>query len=149
MTDSTRESMALDALKGRWKLVSWVQAYDDGRRVHPFGETLDGFIHYGDSEMFCVISRQPRTRFTSGGQWNASDHDKARAYDEYLTYAGAYSFDGETVTHHIAQCIFPNWEGTSQSRKVVQDGADAITLVARIEDGTPEARTAMLSWVRA
>ena len=33
--------------------------------------------------------------------------------------------------------------------RVIREGADAITLVARVEEGTPEARTAKLSWVRA
>lgn len=138
-------------IEGRWEIVSWRQEYDDGRCVHPFGESLDGFIDYSrDSDaMFCVISRKPRTPFTTGGQWDAADADKAKAYDEYLTYAGRYSFDGETVTHHIQQCIFPNWQGTAQRRKVTRTGDDGITLVARIEEGTSEARTAILAWRRA
>jgi len=141
--------MDTGSLQGRWRIVSWSQDYDDGRQTHPFGDALEGFIAYGEQDMFCVISRLPRTRFTTGGQWDATDWDKARAYDEYLTYAGRYEFDGQMVTHHIEQCIFPNWAGTSQRRKVIREGADAITLVARVEEGTPEARTAKLSWVRA
>lgn len=139
------------SIEGRWEILSWRQEYDDGRCVHPFGEDLEGFIEYGrgTDTMFCVISRKPRTPFRSGGQWDAADADKARAYDEYLTYAGRYSFDGETVTHHIELCIFPNWQGTAQRRKVIRQGADEITLVARIEEGSPEARTAILAWRRA
>ena len=141
--------MGKQGIEGRWNIVSWRQEYDDGRCVHPFGETLDGFIEYGEGQMFCVISRRPRTRFTSGGQWDADDRDKAAAYDEYLTYAGGYEFDGETVSHHIRLCIFPNWQGTVQRRKVMRNGDDEMTLVARIEEGTSEARTAVLAWRRA
>jgi len=140
--------MTKQDLKGRWKIVSWSQEYDDGRRVFPFGERLEGFIEYGEETMFCVISRSPRTRFSSGGQWDASDADKAKAYNEYLTYAGGYDFDGEFVTHQIELCIFPNWQGSSQRRKVICEGDDEITLVARIEEGTSEARTAILAWRR-
>lgn len=136
------------SLEGRWRIVSWRQEYDDGRCVHPFGDKLEGFIDYRDGNMFCVISRQPRSRFTSGGQWDASDADKAHAYNEYLTYAGRYGFDGETVSHHIDLCIFPNWEGVTQRRKVIREGDGRVTLVARIEEGTPEARTAILAWRR-
>lgn len=141
--------MAVQGIEGRWNIVSWRQEYDDGRVVHPFGEGIDGFIHYADGQMFCVLSKKPRTAFTSGGQWDASDADKAAAYNEYLTYAGGYIFDGETVTHHIELCIFPNWQGSAQRRKVVRNGRDEMTLVARIEEGTPEARTAILAWRRA
>lgn len=141
--------MGNQGLEGRWTITSWRQEYDDGRCVHPFGEDLEGFIEYGRGTMFCVISRKPRTTFTTGGQWDATDADKARAYNEYLTYAGRYDFDGEMVTHRIELCIFPNWQGSAQRRKVIREGEDGITLVARIEEGTSEARTAILAWRRA
>ena len=141
--------MTDNSIEGRWNIVSWRQEYDDGRVVHPFGEQIDGFIEYGRGTMFCVLSKKPRRVFSTGGQWDAADSDKAAAYDEYLTYAGPYEFDGETVTHRIELCIFPNWQGTAQRRKVTRSGADEMTLVARIEEGTTEARTAVLAWRRA
>lgn len=141
--------MNRDSLEGRWNIVSWRQEYDDGRVVHPFGEQIEGFIEYGQGRMFCVLSKKPRRMFTTGGQWDASEAEKAAAYDEYLTYAGGYEFDGETVTHNVELAICPNWQGKPQRRKVVRTGDDEITLVARIEEGTPEARTALLAWRRA
>lgn len=137
------------SLQGRWNIVSWRQEYDDGRMSYPFGEQLTGFIEYGEKNMFCVVSRVPRSKFSSGGQWDAVDAEKARAYGEYLTYTGQYRFDGEFVTHQIELCIFPNWQGTSQRRRVRWDGDNRITLIARVEEGTPEARTATLTWQRA
>lgn len=136
-------------IKGRWHIRSWTQEYDDGRVVHPFGEQLDGFIEYGDGTMFCLLTKVPRTRFATGGQWSAADTDKARAYDEFLSYAGGYSIDGDTVTHHVELCIFPDWQGGRQRRRIVWGEDGGLTLVARIEEGTSEARTAKLSWRRA
>jgi hypothetical protein len=138
-----------ESIEGRWNIVSWRQEYDDGRKVYPFGEQIEGFIEYGRGNMFCVLSKKPRRAFTTGGQWDAADSDKAAAYNEYLTYAGRYEFDGETVSHLIDLCIFPTWQGSVQRRKVTRTGPDEMTLVARIEDGTPEARTAVLAWRRA
>jgi hypothetical protein len=140
--------MEANQIAGRWRIVSWHQVYDDGRRVYPFGQALDGFIEYGVGRMFCVFSKRERTRFTTGGQWDSTDAEKARAYGEYLTYAGGYTFDGTTVTHEIELCIFPNWQGTVQQRQVIFGDDDTLTLVARIESGTPEARTASLVWRR-
>jgi hypothetical protein len=140
--------MKKQELKGRWKIQSWRQEYDDGRCIHPFGESLDGFIEYGEETIFCLITKKPRKLFSTGGQWDAADVEKAAAYNEYLTYSGRYEFDGDTVIHNIDLCLFPNWQGTSQKRKVIKQGANEITLVARIEEGTKEARTAILAWRR-
>ena len=120
--------MKNESIEGRWNMVSWRQEYDDGRKVFRFGEQIEGFIEYGRGRMFCVLSKKPRTVFSTGGQWDAADSDKAAAYDEYLTYAGRYEFDGETVTHHIELCIFPNWQGSAQRRKVQRTAAGVAEL---------------------
>jgi hypothetical protein len=133
---------------GRWEIISWRQEYDDGRRVYPMGEALDGFIEYGNGRMVCMISKRERSRFTTGGQWDSSDAEKAAAYNEYLSYAGSYEFDGTTVAHQVEQCIFPNWKGSTQRRKAVLGEDGILTLVARIEEGTSEARTALMAWRR-
>ena len=135
-------------IKGRWYVQSWTQEYDDGRIVHPFGEQLDGFSEYGDGTLFGLVTRSPRTPFTTGGQWDASDAEKAAAYDEYLSYAGTYSVDGDHVTHHVELAIFPNWQGGTQRRRIVWGDNGELMLVARLEEGTPEARTARLTWRR-
>ncbi|WP_251702191.1 lipocalin-like domain-containing protein [Metapseudomonas boanensis] len=38
--------------QGRWHILSWEQAYDDGRLVHPMGTELEGFIEHSDYGMF-------------------------------------------------------------------------------------------------
>ncbi len=140
--------MNKETIRGRWNILSWEQLYDDGRVVHPMGTELEGFIEYGPYGMFCVIARKDREAFTSGGQWSASDAEKAAAYGSYLTYAGPYDVDGDTVRHHVRHSLFPNWEGGSQKRVAVLDGG-VLSLTARLEEGTPEARTAKLVWTRA
>ncbi len=139
--------MNKETIRGRWNILSWEQLYDDGRVVHPMGTELEGFIEYGPYGMFCVIASKDREAFTSGGQWSASDAEKAAAYGSYLTYAGSYDVEGETVCHHVRHSLFPNWEGGSQRRVAVLDGG-VLSLTARLEEGTPEARTAKLVWTR-
>ncbi len=136
-------------IKGRWYVQSWTQEYDDGRVTHPFGEKLEGFIEYGEGTMFCLVTRSPRTLFSSGAQWDASDADKAAAYNEFLSYAGSYSLDDGHVTHHVELSIFPNWQGGSQRRRIVWGENGELMLIARLEEGTPNARTARLTWRRS
>jgi hypothetical protein len=140
--------MNKETIRGRWNILSWEQLYDDGRVVHPMGKELEGFIEYSPFGMFCAIAKKNREHFTTGGQWSASDAEKAAAYGSYLTYAGPYDVEGDTVQHHVRHSLFPNWEGGSQRRKAVLEGG-VLSLTARLEKGTSEARTARLVWTRA
>jgi hypothetical protein len=139
--------MDRDTIKGRWAILSWEQLYDDGRVVLPMGTELEGFIEYSDFGMFCVVAKKGREAFTSGGQWSAEDAEKAAAYSSYLTYAGDFDLQGNTITHQVRYSIFPNWVGGSQKRTAQLDG-DTLSLTARLEEGTSEARTARLAWQR-
>ncbi len=128
-------------LKGRWRVLSWVQRYDDGREVYPVGQSPCGFLQYDDDgRLAAMISRADRAPFTTGGQWNASAEEKARAYDTFLCYSGTYELDGDLLTHHVDLSLFPNWIGATQKRRGnIADGR--LNISARLEDGTPEART--------
>lgn len=135
--------------RGLWRIVSWVQDYDDGRLIHPMGVELDGFIDYRDDGTFAVmISRRDRAMFTTGGQWDASQAEKASAYDAMLAYAGRYEFQDGNVLHHVEISLFPGWIGGTQKRRIVTSGDGTLALEARLEEGTAEARTARILWNR-
>lgn len=134
---------------GRWNIVSWLQLYDDGRRQAPLGEHLEGFIRYcEDGDMICMIADADRKPFTSGGQWNASEADRAAAYSSMLAYAGKWQIEGESVVHAVEQTLFPGWKGGDQRRHVRLEG-DTLYIEARLEQDSAEARTAQLKWRRA
>lgn len=142
--------MSNEDLTGRWELVTFAQNYDDGRQVLPMGEGPQGIIQYTqDGFMSCIISRSNRENFTTGGQWNASDAEKASAYNSMLSYAGRYTLDDGFVTHLVDLSLFPNWVGGQQKRHYQFDQQGQLSLTARLEENTPEARTALLLWKRA
>jgi hypothetical protein len=141
--------MSAQNLAGRWELVTFEQNYDDGRHVYPMGEGPQGIIQYTeDGFMSCMISRQNRENFTTGGQWNASDAEKAGAYNSMMSYAGRYSVADNTVTHFVDLSLFPNWIGGQQQRVFKFDDQGLLSLTARLEENTSEARTALLLWKR-
>ena len=136
-----------DALLGRWYIVSWEQRYDDGRVQLPMGDRLEGFIDYSaDGNMVCMISRADRANFSTGTQWDAPDEEKALAYNSMLAYGGRYRLDGQTVVHMVDFSLFPNWKGSEQKRELQFQGDGTIALLARLEQGTPQARVARLVW---
>ncbi len=146
--DPKTPSLTKEDLKGRWSICSWVQEYDDGRKIFPMGEAVTGFIQYGQQHMSCLIARQDRPPFKTGGQWNAEAQEKAAAYESFLSYSGTYSVDGNQIVHKVAASLFPNWVGGEQRRTArMQDGR--LHLEARLEEGTPEARTAVLVWEKS
>lgn len=135
-------------IKGRWKIQAWEQIFDDGRVTYPMGTELEGFMEYGTNGMFCAITKKDRARFTTGGQWNASDAEKAQAYNTYLTYAGDWRIEGNVVTHAVKHCLFPNWVGGEQKRYAELNG-DLLSLTThKLEAGTSEARVARLTFKR-
>ena len=140
--------MDCNLIKGRWAVVSWEQIYDDGRIVFPMGKELDGFIDYSDYGISCVITKKDRKAFTTGGQWSADNVEKAEAYDSYLTYAGDYEVDGDTIIHHVKYSIFPNWIGGKQYRTAELQGDTLSLMTAKLEEGTSEARTSKLTFKR-
>lgn len=139
-------------LHGRWEIVSWEQRYDDGRLSYPLGTELQGFIQYDpDGRMVCMMGRAQRPFFATGGQWNADDTEKAQAYSSFMAYSGRYVVEGEWVTHHVDLTLFPNWQHGLQKRQLqLTQNADGsrLDIVARLENGTTEARNAVLVWRR-
>ena len=142
--------MAIDPeLVGRWQTTSMEQRYDDGRVVVPFGKDLEGFLQYSADGYMCgLMQRSGRTPFTSGGQWTASDEEKARAYDNFLTYSGRWEVKPDNLLlHHIEISLFPNWIGATQSR-VYKLMGDELEITARIEPEAPMALTSYLAFRR-
>lgn len=143
-----------DQLTGRWTIVSWEQRYDDGRLAYPLGRELEGFIQYdADGRMVCMMERAQRAAF-SGGQWNSPAAERAEGYSGFMAYAGSYSIEGDTAVHHVRHSLFPNWKHGVQRRAVRWIGGadrsqDQLIITARLEDGTSEARDAVLTWRRA
>lgn len=131
---------------GRWRLVEWVQRYDDGREKYPFSRSPEGFIQYDADRMFCFVCSAARKPL-SGPQWAAPDAEKAAAYASSFAYSGTYEIAGDEILHKVDLSLYPNWVGTTQRRRaVLRDGR--LSLTARLEEGTPEARTAELIWER-
>ena len=138
----------MTSVAGWWTLLSWKQKYDDGREMAPFGEDVSGRLCYSETGDFTVIiSRSDRRPFKTGGQWTADNSEKAKSYEGMLAYFGRYEFDGNKMLHHVEASLYPNWAGHTQIRLAAIDN-DILTLSARLEEGTNEARTAELIWQR-
>ncbi|MBT8200470.1 MAG: lipocalin-like domain-containing protein [Acidimicrobiia bacterium] len=110
--------MTPESLAGTYRLVGWIAEGDQGR-WEPFGAGARGLITYtADGRMIGMLSRADRALADAPNLPAALVEDQARMAAGYLAYAGAYTLDGMTVTHHVEMSLFPNWIGTDQVRMV-------------------------------
>jgi hypothetical protein len=106
------------AIVGTWRMKAWETRADDGRVVtRPLGELPIGYLTYtADGRMAVTGMASARPKLGGGvlmsGLANASPEAKAAALDTYLSYCGAYSVEGDRVTHHIEVSWWPDLSGT-------------------------------------
>ena len=116
-------------LVGVWKLNAFhAIAEEDGQVLEYFGQKPKGRLIYTDSGYVQVaISRNEREKFTAS-IIDASEMEKAQAFDSFDAYSGRYSFDPKLgqVQHHTDIDRMPNYEGTVKTRAVTFDGPNLI-----------------------
>jgi hypothetical protein len=106
-------------LVGAWRLVSWQNRAADDQVSHPRGADALGYLIYtADGRFSVTISRSDRAKFTADDLLGGTVPEKARAIEEFVAYAGWYTFHGDHVIHHVELSLFPNWVGTDQQRFV-------------------------------
>src|SRR3712207_2785635 len=107
--------MVSNPLVGVWRLISWENRDEDGEVTYPLGKNAVGYIMYSpDGYMFVAIMSPARARFGADDLLRASTQEKAEAAETYVSYCGRYTFDGDTVVHHVHLSLFPNWIGVDQ-----------------------------------
>jgi Lipocalin-like domain len=132
---------------GAWKLVDWRIEYPDGSVTRPFGDGAHGYIVYAaDGTMTASIAKANRPTFGIANARNASDHQKAEAFDSYFHYAGPWRIEGEDVIHTVTMSLNPDMTGTEQRRRAVFVRSGDLTLSAAelMKDG--RARHHILQW---
>jgi hypothetical protein len=121
---------AYGALVGGWRLVSWENRAADGQVTYPMGtDALGALLYTADGRFSITISRRSRAGFAAGDLLGGTIVEQARAVEDFVAYAGRYSFHGDRVVHHVELSLFPNWVGSDQERWVELAG-DRLTLSA-------------------
>ena len=133
---------------GNWKLLSFKMETEDGKVIYPYGEDAVGYLTYTEQNFMSVsIMRANRVFFEGGDLKVGTVNEKTAAIDDYLTYCGGYSIDGDKVVHHIEMSLFPNWTGQDQERFFELKG-DELKLSTAPFLVQGEQRTARLIWQR-
>tara|TARA_R110000868_G_scaffold29889_15_gene111096 strand:+ start:3739 stop:4170 length:432 start_codon:yes stop_codon:yes gene_type:complete len=106
-------------LIGTWDLQRFWFHDEAGVEVDPLGTDPVGNLVLGaDGYYAFTMMRTGRTAYESGDILGGTAAEKGEAADGYVSFGGAWSFDGEAITFAIAYSLFPNWVGGTQKRLV-------------------------------
>lgn len=104
-------------LIGTWDLQRFWFTDDAGIEMDPLGAAAVGnLVLNADGHYAFTMMRSGRTPYESGDLLGGTDSEKGEAVDGYVSFGGAWSFDGEAIAFTIVYSLFPNWVGGTQKR---------------------------------
>lgn len=107
---------------GTWKLVSYVERAENGGESRTFGAAPHGVLNYGrDGRMFALIVKDERP--VVPGSREPTEREMAGLFQTMGAYAGTFTVDGDTVTHHVDISWNGSWTGTEQVRSIRIEGS--------------------------
>ncbi len=142
--------MRQDLLVGTWRLVSGRRRDERGRVYYPFGRRAEGLLIYGaDGHMSVAIMGERRRKFKTAGSFRVGTPDeKIAAADSYFSYAGRFELRGKSVIHHLDVCLYPNWVGAREPRRIAELTKRRLTLETPPFDVDGRRHTARIVWER-
>ncbi len=128
---SSSPSVEDNPLLGTWKLISAIATNPDGT-VDPdvYGSNPTGYITYTPERRIMVIFSKC-DRLPLNGDINSPfskqiqslpQQECVQAFSTFNAYAGMYTIDGNTVTHHVEVASIPNRVGTDLVRTFTLKG---------------------------
>jgi Lipocalin-like domain len=132
----TMPSPQNNPLIGIWNLISAIAIYSDGTTdSEVYGANPTGYITYtAEGQMMVMFSRSNRPSFSQDVRSPFSEEmsavpieELAQAFTSFNAYAGTYTLNGNTVSHHLTLASIPNRVGTTLIRTFTISG-DRITL---------------------
>ena len=114
-------------LVGTWKLVDYSFLHEDGTVEKPWGKDVAGVLIYStEGYMSGNLMHLRRKKTESHGEISGETGERIRGSRNYIAYAGRYTIEGDTVTHHVEVSLFPGWIGLPQKRRYKLKGEQLV-----------------------
>jgi len=114
---------------GAWKLVRVDNLMPDGTRVELYGAAPQGLLMFDAQGRYSLqILRAGRGKFAANDKARGTPQEYADAVRGSNAHFGRYTVNAadKSITFHIENASYPNWEGTKQTRSFVL-GRDSLT----------------------
>ncbi|MGH8184416.1 MAG: lipocalin-like domain-containing protein [Rhodanobacteraceae bacterium] len=116
---------AMNILQGTWELVYADVLHPDGTRTHDYGNAPKGQLQIDSSGRYGLfIFSGERAKFAGNDRKRGTPAEFKAAIMSTSSHYGTVDVDQakHTLTFHIKESTYPNWEGTTQVRKYVLKG---------------------------
>lgn len=143
LAPATRADVAplAPSLAGTWSLVAADVLRPDGTRARDYGAAPKGLLLIDAQGRYSLqIFKAERSRFASGDKLSGTPAEFEAAVLGSSTHFGTISIDpaDSTLTFHIENASFPNWEGAAQKRSYKLEGDElSYRVPARPDGNTP------------
>lgn len=139
-------------LIGGWRMVDMKTIKDGELHDLPLGPTeqCGGLLIYTeDGLMSAALSLRDRPAFDDPSLGGGQLHEKAYAYDTFVSYTGTFDVDEEnaTVHHHVQYASVPHFVGQDLRRVCIFDG-DVLTLDTPPMKFNGEELASYVKWTR-
>jgi hypothetical protein len=106
---------------GTWILLSMeTEDLETNEKHDLLGVHPGGYLTYGaDCRMSIILVKESRQRPAA---LVATDPESVELYRGLMAYAGSYTVDGNTITHHIEASWNQSWAGTTEIGQFNIDG---------------------------
>lgn len=111
-----------DQLYGTWRLIKFQRTIvATGETIEQYGKTPVGFLNYGrDGRMMTIVVGEGRSK--PADPTKVTDQERANLFKTMFAYAGTFTFDGKTITHHVDVSYNQFWTGTDLVRQAKLEG---------------------------
>jgi len=113
-------------IEGTWKLLSYIELPVGGSdSCFPMGKSPKGLLLFTpDGYMAVQIAPSEDASFKSGDKLQATDEEYIHRGKTFIAFSGKYQVNNITacVEYQIQTSLYPNWEGTTQVRKLDFEG---------------------------
>ena len=138
LVSAVRADAPAPSLAGTWTLVAADVLRPDGMRARDYGAAPKGLMMIDTQGHYSIqIFKSERPHFASGEKLTGTAAEFEAAVLGSSTHFGTISIDpaGGTLTFHIDNASFPNWEGTAQKRCYKLEGDELSYRVPARPDG--------------
>lgn len=115
------------SLVGTWTLVAADVQHSDGSRTRDYGAAPKGLLVIDAQGHYSLqIFKTERPQFASGDKGAGTPAEYKAAVMGSSTHFGTINVDpiGGTLTFHVQNASFPNWEGQEQKRSYDLKGGE-------------------------
>jgi hypothetical protein len=116
-----------EQLVGSWSFATAVTTLPNGSKVETFGPNPRGLLIFDANGRYASLVVRPGVaKFASNSRETGTADENKAAMQGAIAHAGRYTVNeaDRTVTFHIEQSSFPNWNGIEQRRPITVSGDD-------------------------